>query len=221
MNYKLKVQKPQGGGWRNHPTTPKQQALLEFLKLPVPASKGESSDLITAAFEGPDGYAKQNAWDAAKYDLHPRLYASDIAATRQASKSGCFGSIVKGAALFVLACVVLPVVFRAFRERTEGEAPTSIPAKETPTAPAPPIPPAPLGSVTEHAPKPETVPPDMISLDSVDGRTITAKVLTLTKETVLIRRDDGQTFDLPLDRLTPESIKRIEDYREAKRRKNK
>lgn len=58
---------------------------------------------------------------------------------------------------------------------------------------------------------------DLLSLESTDGRTVQAKVLALTKTTVLIRREDGQTFDLPLDQLTDDSKRRIEEYRAAKR----
>ena len=58
---------------------------------------------------------------------------------------------------------------------------------------------------------------DILSLQSTDGRTVQAKILALTKTTVLIRREDGQTFDLPLEQLTADSRQRIQEYRTAKR----
>ena len=67
----------------------------------------------------------------------------------------------------------------------------------------------------------EVLPPGMIMLVSQDGRNMNARVLMLTKETVLIRRQDGESFDLPLDRLTPETIKRVKEQWEAQRRKEK
>jgi len=98
------------------------------------------------------------------------------------------------------------------------------PAQESPAVPLPrlPTPPDPPKPVQEEMPKPDAAPvADMISLESVDGRMIKAKVLTLTLKTVLIRREDGQTFELPLDRLTAESKRRIFEYREAKRGQGK
>lgn len=58
---------------------------------------------------------------------------------------------------------------------------------------------------------------EILTLISKDGQTIKAKVIALTTKTVLIRREDGQTFDLPLDRLSDESVQAIKAERERNR----
>ena len=80
MDYELKIH-GRGGeeGWRNDPSTHKQRACLEFLKLPVPAFKGQASDMLTAAFEKPKYQALRRQWDKEKFSMHPDLYAMEIA----------------------------------------------------------------------------------------------------------------------------------------------
>ena len=198
--------------WRNEPIQPKQKAVLEFLKMPVPPTRGGASNLIKAVFEGPAGNSYQNLWNAAKYDLHPDLYPpepkKEIPKPRPPS---LFGYAVK-------AIIALAVIFYAMdryyeragvKENTDGPPPGDAPAVVTPAVSG--------GNATNRL-KPERKPvSEIITLESTDGKTVLAKVLALTKTTVLIRREDGQTFDLPLERLTTESKQRIENYREAKR----
>lgn len=52
-----------------------------------------------------------------------------------------------------------------------------------------------------------------LELESKDGQTISAEILALTKNSVLIRRDDGAKFDLPLSRLSDSSIQKISAWR--------
>lgn len=59
---------------------------------------------------------------------------------------------------------------------------------------------------------------DYVRLTSTDGRVIQAKILALSKDTVIIKRDDGQQFEISLDRITPESKVQIEAYRELRRK---
>lgn len=61
---------------------------------------------------------------------------------------------------------------------------------------------------------------DYIRLTSTDGRVIQAKILALSKDTVIIKRDDGQQFEISFDRITPESKVQIETYRRLKRKTN-
>jgi hypothetical protein len=62
-----------------------------------------------------------------------------------------------------------------------------------PTAPAAPAAPA----ATSNAP--------LTTWTSADGRTIQAKKLRLEGENVILQRADGQTFTLPISKLSPES----------------
>lgn len=85
----------------------------------------------------------------------------------------------------------------------------AIPAPEPPPQIMPEAPPPP-------APKSAPKVDDLVSLESVDGRAIKAKILVITEKTVFIRREDGQTFDLPVERLTAESKAKVEEHRLAK-----
>ena len=198
--------KSSGESWRDEPIQPKQKAVLEFLKMPVPPTRGGASNMIRAVFESPAGNAHQNMWDAAKYELHPDLYPPEPKKEIPNVKPPTlFGYAVKG----VIALAVIFYAMDRYHERANKPAPESEPAVATPATAVKPATPPPV---------PERKPiSDILSLESTDGRTVKAKVLALTKTTVLIRREDGQTFDLPLDRLTPDSKLRIEEYRAAKR----
>jgi hypothetical protein len=199
---------PFGESWRNEPIQPKQKAVLEFLKMPVPPTRGGASNLIKAVFEGPAGNAHQNMWNAAKHELHPDLYPPEPKKKIPSPKAPTwFGYAVKA----ILALAVIFYAMDWYFERAVSPAPANEPAVVTPTAP-------PAAVITSNPPVPKAKPAnEIISLESTDGKTVKAKVLALTTTTVLIRREDGQTFDLPLDRLTAESKKRIEEYRAAKR----
>ncbi len=203
--------KPSGESWREEAIQPKQKAVLEFLKMPVPPTRGGASNLIKAVFEGPAGNAHQNMWNAAKYELHPDLYPPEPKKEiPKAKPPTLFGHVVK-------ALLVLAVIFYAmdrYYERAVGPSPAKEPAVETPNAPTAPA----AAIITPKPPAPKPKPAsEIISLESTDGKTVKAKILALTTTTVLIRREDGQTFDLPLERLTAESKQRIEEYRAAKR----
>lgn len=56
---------------------------------------------------------------------------------------------------------------------------------------------------------------DLTELESSDGRKIRAKILNLTNTSVLIRRDDGSIFEIPLSRLTDLTRQHINDWRDA------
>ncbi|MDI1311574.1 hypothetical protein [Prosthecobacter sp.] len=55
-----------------------------------------------------------------------------------------------------------------------------------------------------------------LELESRDGQTISAEILALTQDTVVIRRDDGEKFDLPLSRLSDLSIQKISAWRASR-----
>ncbi len=214
MDHSNPSQKPSGESWRDEPIQPKQKAVLEFLKMPVPPTRGGASNLIKAVFEGPAGNAHQNVWNAAKYELHPDLYPPEPKKEIPIPKAPTwFGFAVKT----ILALAVIFYAMDRYNERAARPAPANEPAVETPTAPTATTAPAAAVIIPNPSvPKPKPIS-EIISLESTDGKTVKAKVLALTTTTVLIRREDGQTFDLPLDRLTAESKQRIEEYRAAKR----
>ena len=214
MDISSTSQNPPGESRRDEPIQPKQKAVLEFLKMPVPPTRGGASNLIKAVFEGPAGNAHQNMWNAAKYELHPDLYQPEPKKEMPSPKAPTwFGYAVKA----ILALAVIFYAMDRYYERAVGLGPAKEPAVETSTAPtAPTAPTAAIITPNPPAPKPKPVS-EIISLESTDGKTVKAKVLALTTTTVLIRREDGQTFDLPLERLTAESKQRIEEYRAAKR----
>lgn len=54
---------------------------------------------------------------------------------------------------------------------------------------------------------------EMIVLESTDGRSIRAQILTLTPTTVIIRREDKVEFLIPLSKFTAETIQRLDAYR--------
>lgn len=62
--------------------------------------------------------------------------------------------------------------------------------------------------------RPVREPGPLITLESTDGRAIRARILVVTDTSVFIRREDGQTFDLRFDSLTPESKRRVEEARQ-------
>ncbi|WP_395751835.1 hypothetical protein [Prosthecobacter sp.] len=201
-----------GEAWREEPILPKQKAVLEFLKIPAPPTRGGASNLIKAVFEGPAGNAHQNAWEAAKHKLHPKLYPPAPPDERMpAADAAIEGSRLKIVFQVIVLCGSAIFAWMYFTQDA-----ASADAHGTPVFKAP----VPARTVLQ---KPTTALPEskavseMIELQSTDGKTIRAKVLTLTKDTVMIQREDGQTFDLQLDRLTPESKQRIETYRAAKR----
>lgn len=211
MDDSTAAQKTSDESWREEPIQPKQKAVLEFLKMPVPPSRGGASNLIKAVFESPAGNAHQNLWNASKYELHPDLYPPkpEKEAPRPQSHS-LLGQVINAA-------VVVAVIYFAvhkYQEHESSVAPGEAPPGHAPAAVTPNV------EVKKETQRtlPEHKPTsDLLSLESTDGRTVQAKVLALTKTTVLIRREDGQTFDLPLDQLTDNSKRRIEEYRVAKR----
>lgn len=199
-----------GEAWGEEPILPKQKAVLEFLKMPVPPTRGGAYNLIKAVFEGPAGNAHQNAWEAAKHKLHPKLYPATTPYESEPAPAAR-GSVL---GLVFQVGIVCSAGFFGWQYFTQDAA--TVTAHGTPVFTAP----VPKQTVQQKpaAPLPEPkAGSEVIELQSTDGKTIRAKVLTITKETVLIQREDGQTFDLPLSRLTPESKQRIDDYRAAKR----
>lgn len=58
--------------------------------------------------------------------------------------------------------------------------------------------------------------PAMITLKSTDGKTFEGTVLALEKGLVKVKRKDGKEFDIPLSRLTPETIAEIQKATAAK-----
>ncbi|MCF7788197.1 MAG: hypothetical protein K9N47_18890 [Prosthecobacter sp.] len=201
-----------GESWRNEPIQPKQKAVLEFLKMPVPPTRGGASNLIKAVFEGPAGNSHQNLWEAAKYELHPDLYPPKPKKEIPTPKPPIlFGYVVKA----VLALAVIFYAMDRYHEYSITQKPAvSPPPVNEPAAAAPTV----AVKTDTPPPAPERKPVSaIIPLQSTDGRTVQAKILALTKTTVLIRREDGRTFDLPLDQLTADSKQRIEEYRTAKR----
>jgi hypothetical protein len=180
-----------GEAWRDEPILPKQRALLDFLKLPVTPTRGGASNMIKSVFEGLAGNAHQKAWEVAKYKLHPDLYPPE-SKTNSAAKPQSASKSKSASLLGLLLKITLLLGFGFYAWQWFQS--------------------------TEVESKLDT-DSYLVPLQSTDGRTINAKILTLTKETVLIRREDGQTFDLPLKRLTLDSVQRIEEYRAAKRAK--
>lgn len=69
------------------------------------------------------------------------------------------------------------------------------------------------GPESDTTAPPKRKPNPLLSLQSTDGRLIEAEILVITDKSVFIRRGDGQTFDLPLERLSADSKKKIEHYR--------
>ncbi len=211
MDQSTAAPKTSGESWREEPIQPKQKAVLEFLKMPVPPTRGGASNLIKAVFECPAGNAHQNLWNASKYELHPDLYPPKPEKEAPLPKSpSVIGQLIK-------AGIVVAVIYFAvnkYREHEKSATPEAVPPGNVPAAVTPAV-----AVKQETGPSlPERTPTsDLLSLESSDGRTVQAKVLALTKTTVLIRREDGQTFDLPLDQLTDDSKRRIEEYRAAKR----
>lgn len=212
MDHSTADKKPSGDSWRDEAIQPKQKALLEFLKLPVPPTRGGASNYIKAVFEGPSGNAHQNMWKLARYELHPDLYPPKPKKEIPNYKPPTFSGYVLKAAL-VLA-VVIYATERYHDYAISHATAISPPSRNEPAVAAPAV------AVKNDSPPPapeRKSASGIISLKSTDGRTVQAKILALTKTTVLIRREDGQTFDLPLNQLTDDSIKRIEEYRTAKR----
>jgi hypothetical protein len=54
---------------------------------------------------------------------------------------------------------------------------------------------------------------EMLVLESKDGRTIRAQILTLTQRDVFVRRDDKQEVRVPLSQLTDASLRKVETFR--------
>jgi hypothetical protein len=54
---------------------------------------------------------------------------------------------------------------------------------------------------------------DMLVLESKDGRTIRAQILTLTQRDVFVRRDDKLEVRVPLSQLTDASLRKVETFR--------
>lgn len=210
MDDSTAAQKTSDESWREEPIQPKQKAVLEFLKMPVPPTRGGASNLIKAVFESPAGNAHQNLWNASKYELHPDLYPpKPEKEAPQPPSPSLLGQVINAA-------VVVAVIYFAvskYREH-ENRAPEAVSPANAPAAVTPAV-----AVKKETQPTLPERPPvsDLLALESTDGRTVRAKALALTKTTVLIRREDGQTFDLPLDQLTDKSKRRIEEYRAAKR----
>lgn len=61
--------------------------------------------------------------------------------------------------------------------------------------------------------------PELMEVESTDGRRILGKILVVTTTSIFVRRDDGQEFEIPLSRLTAETKQRIAQHRDSKRQK--
>lgn len=72
-------------------------------------------------------------------------------------------------------------------------------------------------NITTPQSKHSDQPLDLIEIESSDGRHIRAQILALLTTTVLVRREDGQKFEIPLSSLTELSKQKIHDWREVKR----
>lgn len=53
---------------------------------------------------------------------------------------------------------------------------------------------------------------DMLVLESKDGRTIRAQILTISTKDVFIRRDDKKEFRVPLSQLTDASLQKVQTF---------
>jgi hypothetical protein len=73
--------------------------------------------------------------------------------------------------------------------------------------------PVPKESAAVDEGKPAVVEDDMIILESTDGRTIRAQILTLSERDVFVRRDDKHEVRIPLNQLTEESRRKVETFR--------
>jgi len=60
------------------------------------------------------------------------------------------------------------------------------------------------------------VPPGFMRLQNKDGRTIIVEFLALTKNSVLVKRDDGESFEIPLDNLSETSVQSIHEARKLR-----
>jgi hypothetical protein len=65
-----------------------------------------------------------------------------------------------------------------------------------------------LAPLPSHAADPPA--PTPVTIKSTDGKSFEATVLALGKDSVKVKRKDGKEFDVPLSRLTPESIADIQ-----------
>lgn len=206
-------QDPPGESWRGEPIQPKQKAALEFLKMPVPPTRGGASNLIKAVFEGPGGYAHQNLWNASKHELHPDLYPEPPKKLLPPPKpTSLFTKImVVLAGVAVVFYAMDQYVAHSNKKPAVPDAAVSPGAAPATEAPAPGTVP---GAAAPGTPK---VVNEMVSLESTDGRTIQARITAFTKESIVIRREDGESFDLPLEKLTEGSRKLVEEQRAARR----
>jgi hypothetical protein len=59
----------------------------------------------------------------------------------------------------------------------------------------------------------------LLEMEDTRGRKILAEVLALTSETVLVRTDDGNVYDIALSRLSEASRKKISDWRASRKSK--
>ena len=120
-------QKTSETGWRAEPTLPKQRAVLEFLKLPVPPTQGGASNMIAAVFEGPAGNSHQNAWNAAKSELHPDLFPPAPPKEEKSSRpqsGSSLGFLLKAA---LLVAVLLYAWMWYQRDSDNADSPTFLP----------------------------------------------------------------------------------------------
>lgn len=60
--------------WGDDTVTPKQIALLKYLELKIPNSKGEASDILDEALTKDHYSQRKSKWDGEKSLLHPDLY---------------------------------------------------------------------------------------------------------------------------------------------------
>lgn len=64
---------------------------------------------------------------------------------------------------------------------------------------------------------PSKLSDEYIFIKSADGRTIRAKIISISAVAVLVKRDDGQQFDIPFSNLAKETNKLIADYAKSKK----
>lgn len=61
-------------------------------------------------------------------------------------------------------------------------------------------------------------PAGFIELESLDGRKMRAKIVAYTGKSIVIRREDGPQFDLPLNTLSESALQKVSEWRAAKRK---
>jgi hypothetical protein len=153
---------------------------------------------------------------------------SESSASNGGGNSGCGCSHL---VLGMIGLCILSVLVPKDKEKTAENAPSKLSSNT----------PKPDSKITKESPKdtsihqsptvenrddtshsgPPSRPPglsnDYLPITSTDGCTIWAKFLVKTKTNYMLRRSDGQDFEIPIERLTKPTRDAIESYREKKR----